>query len=85
MKKRQFFICLKQTYREFTFSEQLLFSFAAAYGCGDAGERARPDRSARRAAARVRAPLRVGAGRAGRALSSRHRALAAQRLWRSRR
>jgi len=36
MKKRQFFICLKQTYREFTFSEQLLFSFAAAYGCGDA-------------------------------------------------
>jgi len=35
MKKLQFLLCIKATYKEFTFSEQLLYSFAHAYGCGD--------------------------------------------------
>jgi len=35
MAKRQFLISLKHTYKEFSFSEQLLYSLAAAYGCGD--------------------------------------------------
>jgi len=35
MKKSQFLICLKQSYKEFLFSDQLIFSIAHAYAIGD--------------------------------------------------
>ncbi|KAL1528754.1 hypothetical protein AB1Y20_010085 [Prymnesium parvum] len=35
IKKHQFLLCLQHTYKEFKFSENLLFSLAHAYGCGD--------------------------------------------------